>query len=121
MRWRAWWPVMAWTVFILIATWIPGAKLPHIEAPEGTDKVVHFIFFVVLAFLVERALRAQGIARVVLTVLIALAAFGALDEFVQQFIPGRDMELFDWLADVAGAVVGVTIARLTIERHPARP
>ena len=120
MTWRAWWPPVAWAAGILIATWIPGAFVPRLPGPEGTDKAIHFIFFVVLAFLIERAFHAQGSARNGVYVILALAAFGALDEFVQQFIPGRDMELFDWMADVSGAIVGVVIARLTLERRAAR-
>ena len=120
MTWRPWWPPVAWAVCILVATWIPGAMVPRVPAPEGTDKVVHFIFFLVLAFLIQRALRAQGSARLVPYVILALAAFGAFDEYVQQFIPGRSMELLDWVADVSGAIVGVVIARLTLERRAAR-
>ena len=120
MTWRAWWPPVAWAVCILVATWIPGAMVPRIPAPDGTDKLVHFLFFVVLGFLIQRALHVQGSAVVTLYAILALAAFGALEEFVQQFIPGRDMELFDWIADVSGAIVGVVIARLTLERRAAR-
>lgn len=120
MTWRSWWPPAAWAACILVATWIPGARLPHIVLPEGGDKAIHFAFFVVLAYLVQRAVGAQGSARAVPYVLLALATFGALDEYVQQFIPGRSMELLDWVADVSGAVVGVVIARLTVERRTAR-
>jgi VanZ family protein len=120
VTWRAWWPPAAWAVCILVATWIPGAMVPRIPAPDGTDKLVHFIFFVVLGFLIQRALGLQRNVRLTAYVILALAAFAALDEFVQQFIPGRDMELFDWIADVSGAIVGVVIARLTLERRTAR-
>ena len=120
MTWRAWWPPIAWAAGILVATWIPGAYVPRLPGPEGTDKLIHFAFFVVLAFLIQRAPRERGSARLTLYVILALAAFGALDEYVQQFIPGRDMELFDWIADVSGAIVGVVIARLTLERRAAR-
>ena len=56
MTWRAWWPPVAWAAGILIATWIPGAFVPRLPGPEGTDKAIHFIFFVVLGFLIQRAL-----------------------------------------------------------------
>jgi len=98
-----WWPPAAWSACILVATWIPGARLPHIVAPAGADKVVHFAFFAVLGFLVLVAMRPRDAWRAVPWVLLVIALFGALDEFVQQFIPGRDMELFDWIADVSGA------------------
>ena len=117
-----WGPAAAWAACILVATWIPGAKLPRIPAPAGTDKVVHFLFFAVLGALVVAAMRARWSVRAPMLVLIAIAAFGAMDEYVQQFIPGRTMELFDWIADVTGAAVGIAIAaRRTRAEREARP
>ena len=37
----------------------------------------------------------------------------ALDELLQGYIPGRNMDLFDWFADAAGVAVGVTLGVLT--------
>lgn len=105
-----WWPPAAWAACILVATWIPGARLPRVDAPPGTDKVLHFLFFAVLGYLTVLSLRGGGSQRTALRVLVAIAAFGALDEYVQQFIPGRSMELNDWLADLAGASVGLMLA-----------
>jgi VanZ family protein len=105
-----WWPPVAWAVCILVATWIPGATLPRVNAPPGTDKVVHFLFFAVLGYLTLASMRGRGNVRAVLVVLIVIAMFGAMDEYVQQFIPGRSMELFDWLADLAGASVGLMLS-----------
>ncbi|MBI3568990.1 MAG: VanZ family protein [Gemmatimonadetes bacterium] len=41
-----------------------------------------------------------------LMVVAAISCFGALDEWHQQFIPGRSMELGDWIADTTGALLG---------------
>jgi hypothetical protein len=43
-----------------------------------------------------------------LAVLI-VSAFGATDEWHQSFVPGRDCDVFDWLADTAGAALAVTL------------
>jgi VanZ family protein len=46
---------------------------------------------------------------VVLTVL-ALSLAGALDEYNQQFVPGRQgMAPYDWAADILGAACGVLV------------
>ena len=39
-----------------------------------------------------------------------ISCFGALDEWHQQFIPQRSMDLLDWAADTAGATIGVLLA-----------
>jgi hypothetical protein len=43
-----------------------------------------------------------------LAVLI-VSAFGVTDEWHQSFVPGRDCDVFDWLADTAGAALAVTL------------
>ena len=43
--------------------------------------------------------------------MLAIAAFGAVDEWHQQFIPRRSMSLHDWFADSAGALLGTMMVR----------
>jgi hypothetical protein len=40
-----------------------------------------------------------------LTALIG-SAYGAIDEFHQYFVPGRSCDVWDWLADTLGALLG---------------
>jgi VanZ family protein len=54
----------------------------------------------------------QPLTRAILLVVLGIALFGALDEWHQQFIPGRSMELFDWMADLTGATIGTVVAIL---------
>ena len=35
--------------------------------------------------------------------------FGASDEFHQSFVPGRDTDVFDWVADTLGATAGALV------------
>jgi VanZ family protein len=81
--------------------------LPH------QDKVIHFVFYAggacALAGALARSFGLRGLALVVLTIL-ALSLAGALDEYNQQFVPGRKgMDPYDWAADILGAACGVLV------------
>jgi VanZ family protein len=81
--------------------------LPH------QDKVIHFVFYAggacALAGALARSFGLHGLSLVVLTVL-ALSLAGALDEYNQQFVPGRKgMDPYDWAADILGAACGVLV------------
>jgi VanZ family protein len=71
---------------------------------EGSDKVVHFCIYGLLATLVCRAGRGW---RAAAWALLATSAFGATDEWHQSFVPGRSCDVFDWLADTSGAALAV--------------
>jgi VanZ family protein len=105
-----WLPPLLWAAFILILTSIPGAHIP--DPPfRNFDKVVHLAIYGVLGWLAARA--AANHSRVATPVLIAIAVvscFGAFDEWHQQFIPQRSMELLDWAADTTGAAIGAVLA-----------
>jgi len=72
--------------------------------PEGGDKVVHFAAFGLLATLTCRLGRGWKAA---FWALFAASAYGALDEWHQSFVPMRQSDVMDWLADTLGAAVGV--------------
>ncbi len=83
------------------------------EAP-GTDKWVHGSLFAVLGCL--GALAWRGVrARPVL--LIVLMFLGALTEWLQAYVPGRSMSAADWLADSAGALLGLGLGVLATLRR----
>jgi VanZ family protein len=92
---------------IICATSIPST-LVSLPSQQGyLDKVVHFALYAVLAFLLAR--HGFGIAgrwtATALAVIVA-SAFGVVDEWHQQYIPGRSTEYADWQADTLGAAVG---------------
>ncbi len=43
--------------------------------------------------------------------LVIAGLYGAADEFHQLFVPNRDCEFWDWLADFAGTVIMVLLIR----------
>ena len=50
----------------------------------------------------------MGTRRVFLTI-AAASLFGASDECHQSFTPGRQADVFDWLADTLGACLAVAL------------
>ena len=107
-RWRA---SAAWALLIeALILWPNPPQVP----PGWTldwfgwvtlDKLAHASLFAVLSVLIVRALMVE--ARPWWMAFAGAAAFGAFTEIQQQFIPSRSMELGDFLADVAGAAVGL--------------
>ena len=84
----------------------------------GADKVIHSALYLVLTMLGGRYLAASG--RVLnLRLLIAwacyYAAYGALDEWLQQFVE-RTPSWGDWLADAAGIILATAV--LARRGHP---
>ena len=84
---------------VLIATLTPGnGKI----AGNYLDKVAHFLM---LAFLAYQSLKAVTDKEKIPDVLLASISLGLLTEVLQQFIPGRGMDIYDGIADTLGVVV----------------
>lgn len=112
---RRWMPSLLWAGVILVGTSLPGNAVPHEVSLH--DKALHFSAYAVLGALLARDL--QGVTATWWAALIAMAvavAFGAADEWHQQFIPGRYSDVADWRADSIGAVGG-TILWVLLHRN----
>ena len=56
-----------------------------------------------------------------MTVALVMGLLGALDEYNQQFIPGRSgLSFEDWVADMSGAVAGVGLLSLLVTKVRTR-
>jgi VanZ family protein len=98
-------------------------EMPQMVVPQQ-DKILHFVFFlgggVVLAASLHLIAKLEGI-RLLLTVAVVMGLLGALDEYNQQFIPGRSgLSLEDWIADMSGAIAGVALLRLLASKLQTR-
>ena len=86
------------TVLTTAMLWPLEAPAP---APEGSDKLVHFIGFAALAFPLARTGRLG-----LLPVFIGASAFGATIELIQPTF-NRSADVNDWVADTLGVLIGI--------------
>lgn len=98
-----------WSIIIIILCCIPGKEFPEasiFEIPH-LDKIVHFIFYFTLSII-----GVKGVSNLTnlpfLFILLYGLLLGIIIEFVQYFfIPFRDGNLFDALANILGSFVGL--------------
>ncbi|MDR2101889.1 MAG: VanZ family protein, partial [Treponema sp.] len=99
-------------VLIITAIWLFSSQsiLPKPRGILGFDKFQHLTAYFILAgalglwFSPEQwKFRAR---KTLLAVFLCTALYGIIDEAHQYFVPGRDCNVWDWLADAAGAAAG---------------
>jgi len=97
-------------LLLFVATHIP-LKPDKNHPPNGRDdKVQHCVAYAGLAFLLCTAGAIDGRFRraLVPNVLIVLVAYAAADEWLQQYIPYREGDFKDWIADMLGTGIGLS-------------
>ena len=102
----AWGPAVLWAACLFLLSEIraiPPDLAPLLMIP---DKLAHVALYLVFGGLIARArsLRGAGVPQGVL--IVAGALYAGFDEWHQSLVPGRNPELEDWLADVAGLAAG---------------
>ena len=86
--------------------------------PNDSDKLVHFTAYGLLGASVAWAAQSRARRSAVLFA-AGISLLGAADEWHQQFIPNRRMDVRDWVADTAGAVTGLfLVTALARRREP---
>lgn len=96
---------------VLIVTLMPGnGKV----AGNYLDKVVHFMVFLFLSYRIGWKFRDSD---QLISVLFGAILLGFATEFVQQFIPGRNMEIYDALADTFGVIVGYYLFQRKLKKE----
>jgi VanZ family protein len=108
----------SWVVLTLLLTSIPNLSL-EVSLPHA-DKIAHFGFYGVMGFLCamwRRECNRRAIGAVLAGV-VFVAVVGIVDEIHQCWIPGRTMDLFDWVADAAGGGVGALFSAFLPNRLP---
>ena len=109
-----WVPVILYAGLIVT---LSSMSTPHTHFPRWfdgiSDKIWHALEFAVLAILCHRAFLYGVGSRVgayaVPLAIVAAILFGATDEVHQYFVPLRQADGLDLLADATGAILGVKI------------
>jgi len=119
MRRRVYFAMLGgWVVLLVILTSIPNpsfdAYIPY------SDKVAHFGFYGVAGFFCALWRRESGRSgrRAVAFAALFVVLLGTADEVHQRWVPGRSMELLDWVADVAGGTTGAFLSIAAASRFP---
>ncbi|TKB76394.1 MAG: VanZ family protein [Nitrospira sp.] len=92
----------------------PEMSLPFfwIQVPYG-DKILHAGVYGGLALLAMRAFRyaagPNGSRYAIGLAVAATALYGVSDELHQVFVPNRHPDVWDWVADTAGATLAIWI------------
>lgn len=110
---KTWILVVAYLALIFGVSSIPQGQFTRAYF-KVSDKLAHLAEYAGFGLLLTVAFRNsfRRVRRWVLMVIVVLigAAVGALDETYQTMVPGRERELLDWVADVAGVLIGVGVA-----------
>ncbi len=113
---------ISWSLIILILLSLPGSMLPNESAFKiaNLDKIVHVSLFGGFVFLWSLYFCAKNISqkkllKIFFYIFIIGSVYGTAMEFVQKyFIPSRDFELGDILADIIGASIAYGISNICL-------
>ncbi len=101
-----WGPAALWAavLFLLSESSGLGGVLP-----PGGDKLVHGGLFLILGLSLAWGNQSTGSGVSGVVLLLIGVGYGALDEWHQSFVPGRDSSVGDWVADSAGVMLGLVL------------
>ncbi len=107
------------TILLVVWTLIMAWLLLAPSSPEvtryffqGEDKLAHFLLFMVWCFLMTlRGLYEKADKRSLLIIVVMISlVIAATTEVLQGFIPYRSRDFVDFVADMIGAGIGITLA-----------
>jgi VanZ family protein len=116
-----WLPLFAYCLIIFIQSSLPAyERLPDFRF---SDKLLHFGAYALMGILFFRAFQTLRIKsdarRLILFSIAATALYGISDEIHQYFVPFRDADFLDEVANTLGAVCGVFLYRWWVQRKRA--
>lgn len=109
------WALAAYIIGIFLLSALPGNTLPNRLFPQW-DKLVHFIEYYFLGYLVVKNFETVKPSVIILLILAGIAISG-LDETWQSFQPGRDSSFLDMLADGIGYICGSFLAVKRLKQY----
>jgi len=104
-------PSIIWALIILYLSSGPGIQLPKSTIDLSIDKIGHFIFYGILAFLIaygyyknNSTIHKNGLFKA----LIISGFYGICLEIMQySFFPNRYFEVLDIIANISGSLFGI--------------
>lgn len=107
LRWKNFVPSALYYSVILGFSALPANRIEKVNSffPLPNDKVMHLAVYTGFGFVLA------GLPYSPAALGMAGSALGMLDEQSQRLSPGRDVSVRDWLADVLGISLGLTLRR----------
>jgi VanZ family protein len=116
---RYWLPVLVYATAVLVVGGQPNLR-PPVEF-HFADKFYHLLEYGGLGFLLARAIRATLRVGVPLFAALMAAGLGGVlglaDELHQLYVPGRQCDMFDLMADVVGVLLAQLVFVLVHRRR----
>ena len=113
--WRYHVLTLLWALVVAVLTLSPADSHPDVQFLNIPyfDKIAHTGIFAVLSFLMARGIVKQQNAVInfksaFFITLPTTVFYGGLIEYLQNFVPGRSVELFDLIANFTGVLLGLT-------------
>lgn len=101
------WPSILWAIFILALSTIPGPSLPQQKLLPHLDKIVHFIFYLILVILSFNGWKENKNGFIIISLVLS---YGVGIELIQHFfIEKRFFDIYDLVANTAGVLVGLKL------------
>ena len=105
---KFWFPVIGYSAIIFVIsgkqTAGPGFYFP------GIDKIFHLVEYTPFGFLIFRALKgyqtSSSDTKILVWTVILTLCYGITDEIHQHFVPNRQADVLDVLADTVGGLIG---------------
>ena len=106
-----WVPTIGYCLLIFVLSSI--SKGVYMPSPFGVDKVVHFVEYGILGFLLARSIlgfQSSLSSKLLVSLAVVLViVYGISDEVHQAFVPGRNASSWDVLADGLGGLMGAVL------------
>ena len=122
---KFWFPVFLYSGIIFYASSLPNLKPPF--EIVNLDKVVHILGYLLFGLLLTRAFcrqwpwmdgagEAWSWAKTWQVVALCSLIYGLSDEYHQSFVPGRESDVIDLVADTIGGFLGAYVYSIWIDR-----
>jgi len=105
---RPWIPAVLWAATIFVLSSFPGSAYPATNLVNA-DKLVHVALYGLLGALCARGFvhdRGRGLWSALALAALVSTLYGISDELHQAFVPGRNSDWRDVVADAVGSLLG---------------
>lgn len=112
-------PGIAWFFVVLVLICLPGKDVPDSSLLEllQLDKLVHAAIFGLMVILFIRPIAMTGMDKKVkislyFRIALSVAVWGLATEYIQKyFVPGRNFDPWDFVADAAGCTIAYLFSK----------